>query len=49
MAITAYGATMGKMKLAEKDLYPDAAIMVVPAGVVEIIRKQQAGWFHLRP
>ena len=49
VAIRACGVTMGKMKLAEKDLYPDAAIKIVPAGVVEIIRKQQEGWYAIRP
>ena len=49
VALRACGVTMGKMKVAEKDLYPDAAIKIVPAGVVKIMQKHQAGWFHIRP
>ncbi len=49
VAIKACGVTMGKMKLKEKDLYPDASIGVVPAGVVEIMKKQKEGWYHIRP
>ena len=49
VAIRACGVTMKKMKLTNADLYPEAGIKVVPAGVIEIMRKQQAGWFHIRP
>ena len=49
VALRACGVTVGKMKLAEKDLYPDAAIKVVPAGVVEIIKRHNDGWFVIRP
>ena len=48
VALWACGVTMGKMKLTEKDLYP-VGIKVIPAGVVEIMQKSQAGWFHIRP
>ena len=49
VALRACGVTMGKMKLAEKDLYPEAGIRVVPAGVVEIMRKQKEGWYVIHP
>lgn len=49
VSIRACGVTMKKMKLTNADLYPGAGIKVVPAGVIEIMRKQQAGWFHIRP
>ena len=39
--------TMGAMKLRESDLQPN--IGFVPAGVVEIIRKQAEGYSYLRP
>lgn len=47
VALLACDVTMGKMKLTEKDLYP--VVKVIPAGVVEIMQKSQAGWFHIRP
>ena len=49
VALIACGNSMRGMKLTEKDLYPDAGIKVVPAGVLEIMQKSQAGWFHIRP
>lgn len=49
VAIIACGNSMLNFKLPEKELYPDADIQVVPAGAVEIMKKQQAGWFHIRP
>jgi intracellular sulfur oxidation DsrE/DsrF family protein len=49
VAIRACGVTMRKSKLTEKDLYPDAGISVVPAGVVEIMTKHNEGWFVIRP
>lgn len=49
VAIRACGVTMRKAKLTEKDLYPDAGITVVPAGVVEIMTKHNEGWFVIRP
>lgn len=47
VAIRACGTTMKAMKLTEKDLHPSAK--VVPAGVVEIMNKQSAGWAYIRP
>ena len=49
VALIACGNSMLNFKLPEKELYPDAGIKVIPAGAVEIMRKQQAGWFHFRP
>jgi len=49
VALIACGNSMLNFKLPEKELYPDADIKVVLAGAVEIMRKQQAGWFHIRP
>lgn len=49
VAIRACGVTMKKAKLTDKDLYPDAGITVVPAGVVEIMTKHNEGWFVIRP
>lgn len=49
VAIRACGVTMRKAKLTEKDLYPEAGITVVPAGVVEIMNKHNEGWFVIRP
>ncbi len=39
--------TMAGMKLAESDMLPDVGF--VPAGVVEVFRKQQAGYAYIRP
>lgn len=47
--LRACGVTMSKMKLTPADLYQHAAIKVVPAGAVEIIKRQQQGWLYLRP
>ena len=49
VALIACGNSMLNFKLPEKELYPDASIKVVLAGAVDIMKKQQAGWFHLRP
>lgn len=49
VALIACGNSMLNFKLPEKELYPDADIQIVLAGAVEIMKKQQAGWFHLRP
>lgn len=49
IAIKACGTTMQKQKMTESDLYPSAKIEVVPAGAVEIIKKQRAGWNYLLP
>lgn len=47
VAIRACATTMKAMKLTEKDLHSSAK--VVPAGVVEIMEKQSAGWSYIRP
>jgi intracellular sulfur oxidation DsrE/DsrF family protein len=39
--------TMKGQKLERKDMLP--GIGYVPAGVVELVRKQQEGWAYLRP
>jgi hypothetical protein len=47
VAIRACGNTMKAMKLSEKDL--NSSAKVVPAGVIEIMTKQQAGWAYIKP
>ncbi len=44
--INACQNTMRAMKLAPADMLPD--IGYVPAGVVEVMRKQQQGWAYIR-
>jgi len=39
--------TMRSQKLARSDMHP--AVSYVPAGVVEIVKRQQEGWAYLRP
>lgn len=39
--------TMRNQKLERADMHPN--VSYVPAGVVEIIRRQQEGWAYLRP
>lgn len=39
--------TMRNQKLARADMHPN--VSYVPAGVVEIVRRQQEGWAYLRP
>lgn len=39
--------TMRSQKLARADMHP--AVSYVPAGVVEIVKRQQEGWAYLRP
>ena len=39
--------TMRNQKLARADMHPDVGY--VPAGVVEIVKRQQEGWVYLRP
>jgi intracellular sulfur oxidation DsrE/DsrF family protein len=39
--------TMRNQKLARADMHP--ALAYVPAGVSEIVRRQQEGWAYLRP
>jgi intracellular sulfur oxidation DsrE/DsrF family protein len=47
VAIRACGNTMKAMKLSEKDL--NSVAKVVPAGVIEIMTKQHAGWAYIKP
>lgn len=47
IAVVACGNTMKAMKLTDKDLY--AGVKVVPAGVIEIMKKQKQGWAYVRP
>ena len=39
--------TMRNQKLVRADMHPD--VSYVPAGVVEIVKRQQEGWAYLRP
>jgi intracellular sulfur oxidation DsrE/DsrF family protein len=45
--LLACGNTMKAQKVSNKDLHPSAK--VVPAGVIEIMRKQQTGWAYVKP
>ncbi len=45
--LAACGTTMKAMKVSEKDLH--AGVKVVPAGIVEIMQKQEAGWSYVKP
>ena len=45
--IVACQNTMKAQKLTQADMLP--SVSYVPAGVVEIIRKEQQGWAYLRP
>jgi len=47
VAIRACGNTMKGMKLTKDDLH--ASAKVVPAGVIEIMHKQDAGWTYIKP
>jgi len=47
VTIVACGTTMKGMKLTDADMLPKTAY--VPAGVVEIMHKQQAGYNYIRP
>lgn len=47
VAIVACQNTMKNMKLTEADMLPNTSY--VPAGVVEIINKQRAGYAYIRP
>ena len=44
--LLACGATMKAKKVAEKDLH--AGVKVVPGGVVEIMKKHEAGWTYIK-
>ncbi|HUP08789.1 MAG TPA: DsrE family protein [Caldimonas sp.] len=45
--IAACENTMRAQNVARADMHP--AVAYVPAGVVEIVRRQQEGWAYLRP
>ena len=45
--VSACENTMRNQKLARADMHPD--VSYVPAGVTEIVRRQQEGWAYLRP
>lgn len=45
--LAACGNTMKAMHLTKMDLDPNAT--VVPAGIVEIMHKEQQGWTYVRP
>ncbi|MES2990067.1 MAG: hypothetical protein V4844_01490 [Pseudomonadota bacterium] len=47
VAVQACENTMRNQKLELADMHPN--VTYVPAGVVQIIRRQQAGWAYLRP
>ncbi len=45
--VAACGTTMKKMHVTEADLI--GGVSVVPAGVVEIMKRQSEGWAYVRP
>lgn len=47
VAVQACENTMRNQKLAPADMHP--GVSYVPAGVVQIIKRQQEGWAYLRP
>jgi intracellular sulfur oxidation DsrE/DsrF family protein len=47
VSLLACGTTMRKMKITKGDLA--AGVNVVPAGVVEIMKRQKEGWSYIRP
>lgn len=47
VAVQACENTMRNQKLAQADMHP--GVSYVPAGVVQIIKRQQEGWAYLRP
>ena len=47
VTISACQNTMKAQKLSEKDMH--SSVAYVPAGVVEIIKKEKAGWAYIRP
>jgi len=44
--VAACGNTMKAKKVTEKDLYP--GVKVVPGGIMEIMKKQEAGWTYIK-
>jgi uncharacterized protein len=47
VAVQACENTMRNQKLAKADMHPN--VTYVPAGVVQIVKRQQEGWAYLRP
>ena len=47
VTVNACENTMRNQKLLRADMHPN--VTYVPAGVVEIVRRQQEGWAYLRP
>ena len=47
VALLACGTTMKKAKVTQADLA--GGVKVVPAGVVHIMQREQAGWAYVRP
>lgn len=47
IAVNACQNTMRSLKLERTDMHPDVGY--VPAGVVEIVKRQQEGWAYVRP
>ncbi|HWI82830.1 DsrE family protein [Ramlibacter sp.] len=47
IAVVACENTMTAQKLTKRDMLPD--IGYVPAGVVELMKRQQQGWAYIRP
>jgi intracellular sulfur oxidation DsrE/DsrF family protein len=47
VAVQACENTMRNQKLVRADMHPN--VTYVPAGVVQIIQRQQQGWAYLRP
>lgn len=46
VSLLACGATMKAKKVTKKDLH--TGVQVVPGGVLEIIKKQEAGWTYIK-
>ncbi len=47
VTVAACENTLRNQKLARADMHPN--VTYVPAGVVQIVRRQQEGWSYLRP
>ena len=47
VVFNACGTTMKALKVSEKDLHN--GVKVVPAGIVDIMKKQEAGWTYVKP
>jgi intracellular sulfur oxidation DsrE/DsrF family protein len=47
VAVQACENTMRNQKLVKADMHPN--VTYVPAGVVQIVKRQQEGWAYLRP